>query len=242
MKIRTAALALVLVAAHASPAFAAPPDEDAAVTARLAFLEAVLARDGAKLGTWRDAWVSTFAALALLQVGVGVPTTDVGVRGAAFVGGIKSLLAAGSILAVPATIVTASARLGALDARTPEERRAKLLVAESLLQKSAAESRFRHSWMPLVAGALLNVGGAAVMWAGYHRPGSGWFGLGSGLVVGQLFYQTQPIGAIAAWDAYSRARDQGKPPPTVASLAAKEPAIRWSVAPGAGGVLLQGSF
>ena len=41
----------------------------------------------------------------------------------------------------------------------------------------------------------------------------GWFGLGSGLAVGQLFYQTQPTGAITAWSAYTRSRDLGKAPP-----------------------------
>jgi len=201
-----------------------------------------LARDGAKLQTWRDSWVSVFSALVVLQVGIGVPTTDVGVRGAALVGGAKSLLATASILVIPATLVTASVRLRELGARTPDERRAKLRVAGSLLEKSACESRFRHSWIPLVAGAFLDLGGATVMWAGYHRPGSGWLGLGSGIVVGQLFYQTQPTGAIVAWDAYTRALDQGKPPPTVASLAAREPAIHWSIAPGAAGILVQGTF
>ena len=80
------------------------------------------------------------------------------------------------------------------------------------------------------------------MLGGYHRAASGWFSLGSGVVVGQLFYQTQPTGSIAAWAAYSTAVGQGKAPPSVASLAAKEPSIRWSLAPGAGGLVVQGLF
>lgn len=241
MRIRVAALLLMLLATHAAPALAAAPD-DAAVVARLAYLESVLAREEGKIHTWRDGWVSAFSAVALLQLGIGGASTDTGVRGAAFVGGTKSLLAAASILVVPATAAKASSTLRTLGARTPEERRARLRAAESLLEKSAAEARFRRSWIPLVAGAFLNLGGATVMWAGYHRAGSGWFGLGSGLVVGQLFYQTQPTGAIAAWADYTRAVDQGKAPPSAASLAAKEPSIRWSLAPSAGGLVVQGTF
>jgi hypothetical protein len=231
----------VLVASHAAPA-AATPEDDAAVSARLAFVEGALAREEARVRTWREVWLGTFSALSLLQVGIGAATTDTDVRGASLVGGAKSLLAAGSILVVPSPILTATSSLRELGARTPEERRAKLRIAESILEKSAAEQRFRRSWLSLVAGALLNLGGAAVMWVGYKSPGSGWFGLGSGLVVGQLFYQTQPTGAISAWSAYTRSRDQGTALPSAASLVPKAPAIRWSLAPSAGGLVVQGTF
>ncbi len=241
MRNLVAGLSLVLVVTHAGAALAIPPEE-AAIDARLAYLEAVLAREESKVRTWRESWVSAFSALALLQVGIGSATTDSGVRGAALVGGTKSLLAAASILVVPSTAVKASSTLQNLGARTPEERRARLRAAEQLLEASAREARFRRSWIPLVAGAFLNLGGATVMWAGYHRSGAGWFGLGSGIVVGQLFYQTQPTGAIAAWAAYTGALEQGKAPPSVASLVAREPRVRWSVAPSAGGLVVQGTF
>jgi hypothetical protein len=241
MRIPLAALALALAATYAAPARAAPDDE-AAIDARLVFLETVLAREEGKMHTWRETWISAFSGLTLLQLGLGAATTDPAVRGTAIVGGTKSLLAAASILAVPATAIKASSTLAPLGGRTPRERRARLLAAEQLLEASAGEARFRRSWIPLVAGALLNLGGATVMWVGYHRPGAGWFGLGSGLVVGQLFYQTQPTGAITAWAAYTRALAQGKAPPSAASVAAKEPSIHWSIAPSAGGVVVQGTF
>ncbi|MEP7123393.1 MAG: hypothetical protein ABJE95_20875 [Byssovorax sp.] len=239
MRIPVAGLVLALAATHAAPAHAAP--DDAAIDARLAFVEAVLAREEGKLRTWRESWISTFSALALLQLGLGGATTDPAVRGTALIGGTKTVLAVASILAVPSTAIKASSTLRALGARTPRERRARLAAAERLLEASASEARFRRSWIPLVAGAFLNLGGATVMWAGYHRPGAGWFGLGSGVVVGQLFYQTQPTGAISAWAAYTRALQQGKPLPSV-SLVVKEPAIRWSLAPSAGGLVVQGTF
>lgn len=241
MKISAAGLALVLVAIHAAPAFATPPGDDA-VEARLTYLELVLDREQSKLHTWHDGWLSAFSALALVQVGLGAATTDPGVQGASIVGGVKSALAATSILISPATGLTATMTLAPFGGRSPADRRARLHAAEELLEKSASEARFRRSWLPLVAGAFLNIGAAAVMWGGYHRAGSGWFGLGSGLVVGQLFYQTQPTGAIAAWAAYSTAVGQGKAPPSLASLAAKEPSIRWSVTPGAGGLVVQALF
>jgi hypothetical protein len=240
MRIFFAGLVLALVATHAAPARAAPDDE-AAIDARLAFLEAVLAREEGKMHTWRESWISAFSALSLVQLGLGSATTDPAVRGTAFVGGTKSLLAVASILAVPTTAIKASSTLQGLAARTPKERRARLRAAEQILEASAGEARFRRSWIPLVAGAFLNLGGAAVMWVGYHRPGAGWFGLGSGVVVGQLFYQTQPTGAITAWAAYTRALEQGKAPP-LASLVVKEPSIRWSIAPSAGGLVVQGTF
>lgn len=242
MRISAFGLALVLVATAAASAHAAPPSDDTAVEARLAYLEVVLTREESKVRTWRDSWVSAFSALSLLQLGVGAASTETGVRAAAVVGGVKAGLAAASILVVPATAEKASSTLSKLGGRSPAERRARLHAAEQLLETSAQEARFRGSWISLVAGAFLNLGGAAVLWAGYKRPGEGWFGLGSGLVVGQLFYQTQPTGSIAAWAAYSRAVGQGKAPPSVASLAAKEPSIRWSVTPGAGGLVVQGMF
>lgn len=241
MRIPIIGLSLALAATHAAPALAAPQDE-AAIDARLAFLEAILAREESKMHTWRESWVSAFSAVTLLQLGLGSATADPAVRGTAFVGGTKSLLAAASILVIPSTAIKASSTLQRLGARTPQERRARLHAAEQLLEASAREARFRRSWLPLVAGAFLNLGGATVMWVGYHRPGAGWFGLGSGVVVGQLFYQTQPHGAIAAWDAYTRAVEQGRLPPTMASLAAREPSIHWSIAPSAEGVVVQGSF
>jgi hypothetical protein len=241
MRIPVAGLVLLLAAIPTSSALAASP-EDAEIDARLTYLEVVLAREEGKVHTWRESWVSAFSALALLQLGVGSATTDPGVRGSALVGGAKSLLAATSILVVPATAEKASSTLRKLGTSTPDERRARLRAAEQLLEASAGEARFRRSWIPLVAGALLNLGGATVMWAGYHRGGAGWFGLGSGLVVGQLFYQTQPTGAIAAWSAYTNALARGKAPPSAASLGAKEPSIRWSVAPSVAGLLVQGTF
>jgi len=242
-----AGLVLLLSATRAAPTFAAGPDaapapDDAAVSARLAYVELALLREEAPTRTWRDGWLGTFSGLSLLQVALGTATTDNAVRGTAIVGGAKSLLAAASILVVPYTPLTASSTLRGLGARTPSERRAKLQLAESLLQRSAVEERFRRSWIPLVAGALLNLGGATVMWAGYRSGGAGWFGLGSGLVVGQLYYQSQPTGAISAWAAYARVRDQGAAPPSTASLAARTPGIRWSIAPSAGGVVVQGTF
>jgi hypothetical protein len=240
MRIPLAGLVLALLATGAAPALAAPVDE-ATIDARLVFLETVLAREEGKMHTWRESWISAFSAISLLQLGLGAASTDPAVRGASFVGGTKSLLATASILAIPSTAIKASTTLQGLGARTPRERRARLRAAEQLLELSATEARFRRSWVPLVAGVFLNLGGATVMWAGYNRPFAGWFGLGSGVVVGQLFYQTQPTGAIAAWAAYTRALQQGTAPPSV-SLVVKEPAIRWSLAPSAGGLVVQGTF
>jgi hypothetical protein len=236
-----AGLALLLLATRPALASAEAPLDDAVVSARLAFVESVLAREEASMLTWRDGWLGAFSGLALLQVALGAGTNDTAVRGTAIVGGTKSLLAAASILVIPSTAVTVTSALLGSSARTPSARRARLTLAESLLARIAREERFRRSWMPLVAGAFLNLGGATVMWAGYHRAFSGWFGLGSGLVVGQLYYQTQPTGAITAWAAYTKARAEGAALPT-AVLAPKEPAIRWSLAPGAGGLVLRGAF
>ena len=241
MRPQAAGLALLLLAAHPAPASAEEPLDDAAVSARLAFVERVLAREESSTLTWRDGWLGAFSGLALLQVALGAGTTDTAVRGTAIVGGTKSLLAAASILVIPSTAVTVSSTLLGASASTPSARRARLTLAESLLSRIAREERFRRSWMPLVAGAFLNLGGATVMWAGYHRAFSGWFGLGSGLVVGQLYYQTQPTGAITAWAAYTKARAEGAAPP-FAVLAPRQPGIRWSLAPGAGGLVLRGSF
>jgi hypothetical protein len=247
MKLHVTGIVFLLAATRAASTFAgepgaAPTPDDAMVSARLAYVERALQREEASTRTWHDGWLGAFSALAVLQVAVGSATTDAAVRGTAIVGGTKSLLAVASILVVPYTPLTASTTLRRLGAGTPSDRRTRLQLAESLLQRSASEERLRRSWVPLVAGALLNLGGATVMWAGYHRGGSGWFGLGSGMAIGQLYYHSQPTGAIGAWAAYARARDQGAPPPSTASLATRAPGPSWSLAPSPGGVVVQGTF
>lgn len=234
------ALAALLTAVLCSGRARAEParstaTSDAEVTLRLAYLERVLERDEPRLRLWRDSWVSIFAGLALAQGGLALGATDGGVRAVSIAGGIKSALAFAGVLAAPATGRTAATRLRAEPASTPAERRAKLRLAESLLRASAGDERLRRSWIPLAAGAVLNASGACVIWA-LHRPVEGWLGLGSGVVVGQIQYWSQPTGAVASWEAYAAGRFR-EPVPRAAPAA-----LRVSVIPGPGGLAIAGSF
>jgi len=132
-------------------------------------------------------------------------------------------------MVLPFTARSAATRLRALGEDTPAARRAKLLEAESLLAASAREERFSRSWVPLGLGLALNLSSTFILWAGFHRPGAGWFGLGAGTAVSQLQFWTQPTGALTAWDAYTRGAWRSPP---------RAPVVRWSVS----GLSVQGSF
>jgi hypothetical protein len=57
----------------------------------------------------------------------------------------------------------------------------------------------------------------------------------SGLVIAQIYFHTQPTGAIRAYDAYRHARGGGR-------LGDPPPVLRWSIRPAAGGMAVEATF
>ncbi len=221
LAILLAAVALLTVAAPARAA-----DDDGAVRARLAFVEHALDTEQPRARHWRNAWLVTFAALAVGQGGFAWLTTNRGYRVDAAVGGAKSALGFLALLVGPHTNTGAADRVAAMPARTHGQRRDKLRLAEALLVDSAKEERFEQSWMPRIASAVVNLAGAYVMWIGYQRYTTGWLSIGSGLAVSELEIRTAPVGLTGF-----RA---GPASPSIATS--------WTIAPVVGGLSLTGSF
>ncbi|MEO7327078.1 MAG: hypothetical protein ABI193_00775 [Minicystis sp.] len=221
----------------AAPAFAqetpAPGDRD--VSARLAFLVGVHERDEPRMRLWYDSWTSGFAALALAQTGVALGTEDRSTRISSVAGAIKATIGVVGMLVRPAVSRTAATKLRAMPEGTPEEKRAKLALAESLLQKSAVQERSRRAWPALLGAAIINLTSTYILWAGYHEYRGGWLGLGGGVVVAQVQFWTQPQGATVAWNAYARGQYQGPPPPAPSMFS-------WSLLPSPNGLALGGTF
>lgn len=230
---RRAGLALFGLVALAPRSARAEDPGGAEIAARLAYVVAALEREEAPARTWSDGWTFAFAGLAVTQGALALTTTDPGVRAATIAGCIKSGIGFAARVALPVTARGAATSLRAMRADLPGARRAKLRAAESLLSQSAQEERFGHSWVPLGLGLALNVSSTFILWAGYHRAGAGWFGLGAATAVSQLQFWTQPTGAITAWEAYTRGAWRAPPRPA---------AVRWSLTPAGKGLAVQGTF
>jgi hypothetical protein len=223
-------LCVVPVAAEALPSAA-----DREVSARLAFVVGVLERDEPRMRFWFDSWTSGFAALAVAQTGVALGMDDRSTRISAVSGAIKAAIGVAGMLARPPIARTAATTLRAMGEGSAEERRRKLVQAESLLHESADQEQSRRGWPALLGAALINLAGAYVLWAGYHEDRAGWIGFGGGVVVAQVQLWTQPKGASAAWSAYARGRYLGPPPPAPSMFS-------WSLLPSPSGLALGGSF
>lgn len=183
---------LLVALGGASLAEAQAPD------ARLARLEQSLREEQEATLRWSRAWVLTFAALTLGQAGAGLWWPDEGLRIDARVGAVKSGLGLLAAWAVPFVPHGAADELDALPSATPAQRQRKLAVAERLLRRAADDERLRSGWLPRLASAAVNLGGAYYLWLAHDRHVSGWLSLPSGLLVGELQIQTQPTGALRA--------------------------------------------
>src|SRR5262245_39341178 len=102
MRVPSASLAVLLLlgcardaAAQGEPRLA---ETDAEVTARLAYIERVLAYQQPRIRLWRDVATVAFAGLALGQVGLGISVEDPQFRVSAFVGAAKATLGLTAVL------------------------------------------------------------------------------------------------------------------------------------------------
>jgi hypothetical protein len=237
--LRASCCAALLIAtfattARAEPAPAPAADDDAGVSARLAWLEKVLDREEAATRLWRGSWLGIYGGVSLVNVSLLASSTSAPARVSAAVNLGKAGVAFAFTLVSPATALKTPASLGELG-ETPEGRLARLRRAEALLRRIAKEEREGRSWFPLLGGAALNVGGAWLTWAAYRGSGfAGWFGLLSGFAVGQIQVFTQPTGAIRAQEAYLHAGDTARVP--------AESGVGLSIVAAPNGVGLRGSF
>lgn len=206
---------------------------DSEVRVRLDFIEHAMAREGPAARLWHRGWIWGYAGLTLGEGAVALAAKpSSGLRLSSAVGSAKSAVAFLSMLFSPSTASGADAELSALPEQTPEQRRAKLKLAERLLQKSAGEQHFR-SWFQPLGAALLNLAGTYVLWLGYKSYSQGWISLGSGMAVAELQYFTAPSGSMDAWEAYRAGRFASAP---------AAPAVSFTIVPFGRGLAVVGAF
>ncbi len=210
--------------------------DDAEVTARLAFLERALDAEEASTRLWRSSWLGIYGGVSLVEVGLLASATTPAARLSSGVSAGQAAIGFSFRLITPATATAAPGTLRSLPGDTLAERRLKLHRAEALLHAVATEERFRHSWFPLIGGALVAAGGACIVFAAYRgSAASGWFNAASSLAVAEVDFHTQPTAAIHAWDAYVREGPRAR-------LARPSAAPSLALVPAVGGMAVRGSF
>jgi hypothetical protein len=122
-------------------------------------------------------------------------------------------------------------RLSSMDTSTPEARLARLRQAEKILDEAAEDEAAGHSWFAHIGGDAVTLAGSFVLWAGYHRYGSGWLNLIAGTFITEAQIFTHPSAAIRARKAYREGR-----------LSLPPAAFTWTLAPAFGGLTLLGTF
>jgi hypothetical protein len=231
---RGAALAVTLALSWPCSARAdEPPLDDAQVARRLAFLQARLdaGEGGAKLWFW--GWSAAFLGLTAGHGAVGLLTTDRDLRIDATIGAISSGLGLLSTVALPPEAAFAPPGLRSMATSTPDERRQALGAAEKALRKAAFEARLGKSWIPHVAGAVVNLAGGAIRWFGYDHRTTAVLGIVGGAVVSEAKIWTQPDTSVVSLEEYERVFPAGSPAAPAATL---------TVVPLPGGLALTGTF
>jgi hypothetical protein len=231
-------LTITAGAAHAQPVLPSPatPEPVDDVELRLAWLERVLDREAFATRVWRGGWIGFYSGAVALEALLAATATSTGPRLASGVSGGQALVGVVFTLVDPATAGPRADAVRALPRATRAERLARLGAAEGALRAIADEERARRGWFGLIGGALVTSAGASITWAGHRGNGGlGWLGVASSMVIAQAQFETQPTGAIRAWDAYRRAG-------AGAALGATPSVLRWSIRPTARGAALLGEF
>jgi hypothetical protein len=177
---------------------------DAEITQRLAFIEARLEAGRPAAERWSYGWFTTYVALSVVQFGVTLGTTDVGLREDMAVGAFTSSLGVLPFAIFPFTPRFASRELAAMPEATPAQRARKLVRAEALLEKCADQEAFGKSWMTHVGVIAVNVGIGLGLAFGYDRVKSGVQTTLIGIGVSEFQIFTEPTAAIEDREAYKR--------------------------------------
>ncbi|MFT3770028.1 MAG: hypothetical protein QM820_31760 [Minicystis sp.] len=224
----------------AQPAQAATPAEqrdDAEVARRLAFIQGRLDRGERSAKIWWHAWYTGYLTLAVGQGVIAVAVKSKETRADMAVGAVESALGAGALGVFDFPARYAGSAVHALPEGTPEERRHKLAVAETLLRKSAEGEAFGRSWIAHAACAAVAAGSGLLLGFGYKR---GWAALTNvigSIAISEVQIWTQPTAAIGDWKDYQAGAFGGAARP-----AQKAPGAWWQVSVLPGGVGVVGAF
>jgi hypothetical protein len=186
----------------------------------------VLAEDERARHRWWTAWFVAYAALTVGQAGVAIGTTDPGLRADMAVGAAFSAIGNLGLALFPGGYSMPIETLAVYPEHNAAERRAKLTVAERLLDKSAREEAIGRAWYTHVLGSAVAAASGVVLAVGYDRVASGAINVVAGIAVAELQIWTQPTVARDVREA--RGSHLGK--------------LDLVVAPLPGGIAIRGTF
>jgi hypothetical protein len=182
-----------------------PPTTDADLDERLAYLESRLAEGESPSRTWWYVWTGGFGALTV-GFGIGafvMPERELRIDAA--IAATSSALGLISVAALPSKSGFGPARIRRMPNGTPEEKRARLVEAETLIDDAAKQERLGTGILAHVGSVVVNLGGGAVRWFGYDHRTTAVVGVVSGLAIGETKIWTQPTPAVTTQARY-RAR------------------------------------
>jgi hypothetical protein len=177
-----------------------PPEEE--VRARLLFIESALYSAQPRAQAWKWGWVTGFSSGAVVQGGLSAAfwnkkDSDRDFAEDMLVGSATCLLGAGNMLLNPFPPAYGPNELKQMPDNTPEERRAKLLKAETLLRKCADREKKGRSLLTHALNLGVNLAAGIVTVAAFDRPWSdGLITFGTNEAVSLLNIFTQPRRAI----------------------------------------------
>ncbi|MEP7125585.1 MAG: hypothetical protein ABJE95_31930 [Byssovorax sp.] len=213
------ALALLLLAPEAR----AEGPSDAEVTRRLAFISSSLEAGTVAADRWWYGWYIGWTTLTVGEVVFALAAPDRGFRVDSAVGAVSCSLGVIPLGFLPFVPRTAAASLRTVPGSTSEERRRKLLVAESLLRKSSETEALGRSWLTHALGISVSIGAGLVLGLGYKRPVTGIINSLTGIALTEAQIFTQPTAAIGAWRAYESGKFEA--PKAATNLP------RWTIVP-----------
>ncbi|MBN1533934.1 MAG: hypothetical protein JXA20_14790, partial [Spirochaetes bacterium] len=158
---------------------------DAEVSQRIAHIQNALDQGQTRAQAWWYGWIGIYGAGTAVQGGLAAHhwndfernrSTNY-VRKAApetrqdmIVGGATTFLGVCGLLVMPFTPAYAPDRLREMPENTPEERRLKLQVAESLLAECAQVEIDGWGWLTHLLNLGVNLTAGLVVWLGFDRP------------------------------------------------------------------------
>jgi hypothetical protein len=170
---------------------------DSVVKERIQYIQTLLNEGKQGANTWWNGWLVAYSAATVGQGMVGLWSNNKGTRQDMGLGAATTFLGAAGQLILPMTPGKAPDKLTMLTESTPEERLAKLMQAEDLLQSSADREITGRSWQSQTVCGVVNLSSGLVTWLGFKRTvwsGIGNFALNTAITEAQIF--TQPTRAI----------------------------------------------
>ncbi len=235
-----AVLLSLAVASAASPARAQDPADDAArcldfgaddadVTARIADIRARIAHHEPDTRHWFTAWSTVFGALLGAELTITFTAATDGAR----VDGIVSTVSVAlglvtQLIAFPPTL-GAGGHLDAMPESSPDERLAKLVVAEQLLHRASDAVHFAQGPIGPILSGLYSIAANSLLLIAFSRTVAAYIGVVGGLILGQGRILSAPDGMAREWRTYRAAHaDAGCALPVGGGSAAS---LDWRVTP-----------